>query len=170
MTTINYQELMNDEDVERFWKKVEKTESCWLWTGANTKKGYGRFKIKAKLHSPHRVSLSLSIGSICLDKQVCHKCDNPSCVRPDHLFEGTRSDNMKDAFSKGRLPGFTVHISRAGESSQNSKLTENQVREIKKRLANKEKASVIAKDYTIHERTISNIKLNKTWNSVTVEI
>lgn len=92
----------NNVDMERFFSKVNKTERCWEWTAA-LRNGYGAFKINKKIYSAHRVSWELANGKIPANLFVCHKCDNPKCVNPDHLFLGTRSDNMKDAFKKGRL-------------------------------------------------------------------
>ena len=89
---------------ERFWKRVQKTETCWLWTGAKNKKGYGTFYIsKYEPIGAHRFSYLLAEGKSPEELFVCHKCDNPSCVRPDHLFLGTNTDNMRDAKKKGRL-------------------------------------------------------------------
>lgn len=85
---------------DRFWPKVQKTDVCWLWIGA-TSAGYGRIgRGRAK---DHEVSWELHNGPVPHGLWVLHKCDNPPCVRPDHLFLGTQSDNMKDAEAKGRL-------------------------------------------------------------------
>lgn len=88
---------------ERFWEKVDKTGDCWEWTGFKNRQGYGQFQVSTKNGQPaHRVSFELANGKIPDGMHVCHKCDNPPCVRPDHLFLGTPSDNMKDMVKKGR--------------------------------------------------------------------
>lgn len=87
---------------ERFWDKVVKTESCWLWDASVDRKGYGKINHNGKPKSAHRLSYEIAYGPIPEGMFVCHKCDNPPCVRPDHLFIGTNKDNMADMKSKGR--------------------------------------------------------------------
>ena len=87
---------------KRFWSKVKKTDGCWLWTGHLDYQGYGDFTIGRKQrYRAHRYSVILD-GRDPTGKYVCHHCDNPSCVRPDHLFIGTPLDNMQDKMKKGR--------------------------------------------------------------------
>ena len=94
---------------ERFWAKVDKTGDCWLWTAAVSKTGYGKFKFRSYDVQPaHRVAWLLTHGQPA-KLHVCHTCDNPLCVRPDHLFEGDDFANMGDASRKGRLPGRLHH-------------------------------------------------------------
>jgi len=92
--------------VKSFWEKVDKTGDCWLWTAGKNKQGYGRFGIYREGRSfrinAHRVSYFISIGNINNDLLVCHKCDNPTCVNPSHLFLGTHKDNAIDRVNKGR--------------------------------------------------------------------
>jgi hypothetical protein len=88
---------------ETFWKRVTKTESCWPWRGfAHKKTGYGRFNYLGGQYYAHRVSWLFSHGEIPIGLDVLHHCDNPPCVRPDHLFLGTQTDNNADRDAKGR--------------------------------------------------------------------
>jgi len=88
---------------ERFWEKVEKTDGCWLWTSTLNTWGYGQFQIgRTKQYRAHRIAYELTYGPIPAGMHVCHHCDNPRCVRPDHLFLGTHLDNMRDRQAKGR--------------------------------------------------------------------
>ena len=100
--------------LERFWAKVLKTETCWLWTASKScVDGYGHFyPIRGHTICAHRFSWELHYGPIPPDLDCCHDCDTPSCVRPDHLFLGTRLDNMEDARQKGRIhegPAWQAH-------------------------------------------------------------
>lgn len=86
----------------RFWKHVAKTEGCWEWTGSTSKKGYGKLNIGGVTKAAHRFSYEIANGPIPEKLFVLHRCDNPPCVRPDHLFTGTNEDNVKDMMKKGR--------------------------------------------------------------------
>lgn len=86
--------------MERFWKKVQKTATCWNWTAAQ-RNGYGVIKINKKLISTHRLSYEIHKGSIPDGLLICHSCDNRLCVNPEHLFLGSYSDNTIDAVNKG---------------------------------------------------------------------
>lgn len=87
---------------DNFWPKVVKGPECWGWAGAKTPDGYGKLKTSGHRIYAHRLSYEIHHGPIPYGQHVLHRCDNPSCTRPDHLFAGTHSDNMKDCLAKGR--------------------------------------------------------------------
>lgn len=90
---------------ERFWDKVDKQagNGCWEWTASRNLTGYGHFGVLGlPSQVAHRVSYELNVGPIPAGYYVCHHCDNPPCIRPDHLFTGTNGDNVRDAIEKGR--------------------------------------------------------------------
>ena len=94
---------MNTIYIERFFSRINKTSTCWLWTGTRTKSGgYGILSIDGKYARTHRISFEIHKGKIPAGMHVCHKCDNPPCVNPEHLFLGSHLDNMKDMGRKGR--------------------------------------------------------------------
>tara|TARA_R110000868_G_scaffold409743_1_gene695844 strand:+ start:103 stop:513 length:411 start_codon:yes stop_codon:yes gene_type:complete len=90
--------------MDRFFNKIEKTETCWLWTASlRGKTGYGAFKINGKVIDAHRVSYEIHNEEIPKGMYVCHTCDNRKCVNPEHLFLGTAKDNWQDGFNKKRI-------------------------------------------------------------------
>lgn len=109
----------------RFWEKVNKTDSCWLWTGSKNNTGYGRVGVRGKLLLAHRVSFEMVNGKIKKGMNVLHKCDIPSCVNPNHLWLGSHKENMKDMYKKGRAC--------TGEDRPQSKLTIKKVEYIRER-------------------------------------
>jgi hypothetical protein len=113
---------------DRFWSKVNKTDGCWEWIAGRNKDGYGQIgKTHGDAVGAHRVAYELMVGPIPEGMCVLHRCDNPGCVNPDHLFLGTRADNTADMKAKGRARGPSFY----GASNANAKLTEQDVREIR---------------------------------------
>ncbi len=116
---------------ERFWSKVSKTDGdgCWHWAAGLTPKGYGNFNSgKGRSSRAHRVAWELANGPVPTGLLVCHRCDNPSCVRPDHLFLGTDADNMSDKAAKGR---GTAPPTWTGADHPRARLTEECVRQLR---------------------------------------
>ena len=144
---------------ERFWEKVDKTETCWNWTSALNRKGYGHIWNGTKAIAAHRASWEMHNGPIPDGMFVCHHCDNPRCVRPDHLFVGTATDNLRDMHSKGR-----GNQSRPRARNPRAKLTEAQVAEIRHRYAaGGISYSQLAHDYPVNDTMIGFIVTGKNW-------
>lgn len=129
-------------DLKRFWDRVDKTSGCWVWNGLRNSKGYGRFSIGETMALAHRVVWGFTNGGLQhgnFELCVLHRCDNPPCVNPDHLFLGTRLDNNRDMKFKGRARGAVGDASGRrkyperymGERCAGAKLTEDQVRQIR---------------------------------------
>jgi len=140
---------------EHFWDNVDKTTSnnCWIWTGVIVRK-YGRFRGKPA----HRIAWELEFGSVPNDILVCHECDNPPCVNPDHLFLGTTKDNAIDRSLKDR------NRDQYGEKNSMSILTKEEVSEI---FTSSLPQIRLAEIYKISPMAVSMIKLGKTWRHVT---
>lgn len=118
------------------------TAGCWQWTKSLTHNGYGRTRHRGHEKRAHRVAYELAFGCVPADKQVCHHCDNPACVNPDHLFIGTQLDNMRDMIAKGRK---VVNALR-GEKHPRAKLSDADVAALR---ADKRESRVLAAEYGI---------------------
>lgn len=141
---------------DRFWRKIFKTDNCWFWIGGSNEHRYGVFWFRNRLHKAHRVSWIIHNGEIPDGMDILHKCDNPPCVRPDHLFVGDAKINGLDAASKHRTP--------QGERHWNSKLTAEQVLEIRANYVKWAKnQSAVAAKYGISVITLRNIVYNRHW-------
>lgn len=147
----------------RFWSKVEvqiDRRDCWHWTGAKNPDGYGTFKLNGYHMGAHRVSFAMKNGYFPGEgKVVRHKCDNPSCVNPEHLEDGTVRDNILDSIQRGRYKTRC----QIGSSNAASKLTEHDVEAIRERIDSGETNTAIARKFGVHHATISAIRRGKTW-------
>ena len=155
-----------------FWAHVDKSGECWIWTGKKRAR-YGRVKREGKYLSAHRLAWALANGPIPAGLLALHRCDNPSCVRPDHLWLGTQADNMADRDAKGRqATGMrTRPETRAkGERSRSAKLTAKKVIQIRRMVAGGKKAKEIAAMFGVTERTIYNISQRETWKHLKPDV
>jgi hypothetical protein len=170
---------------DRFWAKVEKTDDCWNWTACTIRNGYGLFFDGERCGPAHRFAWRITYGEIPTGMQICHSCDNPACVRPDHLFLGTHQDNMDDRNRKGRQAQGERHVSRTrpevlmrgdthyaktqperlarGEGHGRTTLTADQVRAIRATYGTGPSLAKIAKEYGVDRGTIHNIVRRRTW-------
>lgn len=144
---------------ERFWKYVQKTDSCWLWIGSKDKNGYGRLRVDKVPQLASRLSWKIHYGGIQKGKYVLHRCDNPSCVNPDHLYLGDQFDNMRDMWLNGRAnPGHVF-----GVKHGNAKLNDDAVRLIRNSELSNYK---LAKQIGVSEPTIRAVRKGLTWRHV----
>lgn len=144
--------IPTSQSLEKFWNKVDKTlghgpqGTCWLWTRKGTE-GYGLFWYQNRFIKPSRFSYLINFGPT--DLWVLHRCDVRSCVNPEHLFAGTRKDNMEDCARKERV--------------STTKLNADQVREI---LASRMSHLQIARRFGVTKSNIARIKKGKTWKHI----
>ena len=153
---------MDAKTINRFMSKVAVNEDsgCWEWTGAKEKRGYGFFWFNRRQVGSHRFSFMAFVGEIAKGNLVCHKCDNPKCVNPYHIFQGTHKDNMQDRNKKGRQTN--------GEEHGSARLTNQDVILIKKFIEQKSYRSgnFLARWFGVSQVRISAIKTGKTWRHI----
>lgn len=142
---------------DRFWPKVNMLGTCWTWTGYTNKHGYGLITVGRRKFYAHRISWTLHNGDIPGDMRVLHRCDNPPCVRPDHLFLGTQPENLADMRSKGR--GRAAR----GERHRIARLTEAQVLEIRRRYVTGEKRTELMREFSLNARHLWMIGTGQIW-------
>jgi hypothetical protein len=146
---------MDDSIVSRFEKHIDKSGECWLWTGACGSDSYGAFWYEGKIWKAHRFAYLLANGELPTTPLVVrHKCRSKNCCNPEHLEPGTKSENN----GSDRVRDGTII---RGEKINNAKLTEQQVREIRKRHAESQKD--LAKEFGVNQSTISDIINKKKW-------
>lgn len=163
--------------IARFWSKVDKSagpDGCWLWAGSIHDR-YGRFKISGRLCLAHRVSVELNGGCIPDGMYVCHHCDNPACVNPDHLFIGSAKDNKHDCIAKGRMPTGDNHWTRRrpeclahpkGELHGGAKLTAEDVIAIRSEYAAGRLMRELSAQFGICVPQVHEIVRRKAWSHI----
>ena len=147
--------------MDRFWSKVDKTGDCWEWTGAkHSSKGYGSFWFEGRSVKAHRLAYKIAFSPIPDGMFVCHSCDNPSCVNPDHLFLGTNQDNQSDMYAKGRGRKCV------GSESPHSKLTEDDIKAIRTEPKVRGYGVKLASQYGVSTALISQIIKGAAWSHI----
>lgn len=159
----------SDDDYEvRFWCRVRSSrDGCWVWTRGTQHNGYGTFCVKGRDIRAHRFSWEIHFGQIPQGMLVCHHCDNPPCVRPDHLFLGTDRDNCVDKLAKGRgRAGIPFHrgCSHEGALNPNARMSTEQVAEALSRLADGEKPAAVASSFGVSTSLIYKIRSRRAWS------
>lgn len=155
---LRWRNQTGDDYEARFWAKTKETSSgCWEWQGGYGVWGYGQCQYQKRQYRAHRLAWSFTNGEIPENLHVLHNCDNPKCVNPSHLRLGTHQENMQDK----KVRNFKIK----GELNHQSKLTNQDVIEIKKQLKT---ASLrqLANRYKVSNQTILAIKQGRTWTSV----
>jgi hypothetical protein len=135
-------------------------DECWEWTGPRNGAGYGSMNVARVAWTAHRLSYALHHGDIPDGAFVCHRCDNPPCVNPAHLYAGTAADNNRDREERQRL------LHPVGEDVPVSVLTNQQVREIRSLVASGERHATLAARFGVCKATISHIVTGRNWSNV----
>ncbi len=145
----------------------EPNSGCWLWTASVISDGYGCLRSDGRTQYAHRLSYEINTGPIPEGMFVCHKCDTPSCVNPRHLFLGTNQDNIKDSMEKGRRKRAYAPRPWRENMVTNSKLTEDDVRTIRKRLLDgPRQMRRLSREFGVSHTAIRMIALGKRWRFV----
>lgn len=143
---------------ERFARHVVKTDGgCWLWTAAKNRRGYGRLNVAGKARLAHRISFEMANGPVPDGRSVCHTCDNPACVNPEHLFAATHYENMQDMTRKGRASDTK------GEKCGKAILTTPEVLHIREELQRGRTGTWLAERFGVSYSAIYGIKHRKRW-------
>ena len=149
-------------ELRSFWSKVSKSpHGCWNWTAHTDKGGYGTLSVGASPCKSHRFSWMIHRGAIPEGLGVLHKCDNPRCVNPDHLFLGTNTDNTEDRDAKGRQV--------QGDRHPDAKLTSEDVKEIRSVFvprSRKTGARALARKFGVAKSTLLGVVNRTTWKGV----
>jgi hypothetical protein len=146
---------------QKLLRYVVAGNGCWNWIATKDRDGYGLLTHhRGKQIRAHRASYEFHVAKIPTGLFVCHSCDNPSCVNPEHLFVGTSKENTRDMIDKNRRPVL------CGEKHPNAKLTNDQVAQIKQLRSENRLLKDIANQFNISFQTVSSITKGTTWNNI----
>lgn len=154
---------------ESFWALVDQSSAgCWEWPGHRNGLGYGRVTYHHKDWTAHRLAWVLPRGPIPEGMFVCHRCDNPPCIRPDHLFLGTAMENNRDALAKGRYQSRPQHdhFYSRGENNHAAVLTVEKVLEIRRRYEAGETKAALSREFGVAWTNIRLIVERRSWRHV----
>ena len=153
------------EDPATFFSLIS-PDGCWEWSGARDKNGYGQTKIGMRSVKAHRKIWAMLYGGIPEGLMILHHCDNPPCVRPNHLFLGTAKTNRQDAASKGHIPP-PIHLRQVGENNPSAKLTADDVRDIRARYATGTiSQKTLGEEFGLEQASVSHIIHRKSWKHI----
>lgn len=152
---------MTEAEKARFWGRVRKSDTgCWLWLGWRLPSGYGMVRYEGRDVGAHRVSWELTHGALPAGAFVLHRCDNPPCVRPDHLFLGSAKSNTQDMLRKGR------HRVERGAQHHAARLGEDEALEIRLRAASGASQHALAAEFCISPQAVNDIVRGRAWRHV----
>lgn len=134
---------------KRFLEKIDRGPGCWAWRAGKTSLGYGQFRVDGRNLYAHRVAWAHFRGELPEEAVVCHSCDNPACVNPDHLFLGTQADNLADMARKGRQGG--------------ARLDQEKADEIRRRHARGETQTALAAEFGVSQATVWRVVEGRSW-------
>lgn len=169
----DWQTMLDEAAVRRFWSQVDQSGECWMWIGARNQRGYGQFGLRGRNFRVPRIAWTIYHGAWPGPLFVLHHCDMPPCVRPDHLFLGTGRDKMADARRKGRLLTGDNHPLRRrpecaarGERNGNVSLTQEIVDRLRAAAPLAPSISALARDFALNRSTVSQAVRGTTWKTV----